>query len=252
MTKLTITPPSTGEVNTVAEPRVTTALKEIETWANGQVGTGNITAEAITEAMLVAALQTKIAAKLSGFTLKEALVSVTAATGELIQAAKTGITVTLPAPTVNRAITVFCDPAATSVKVTTSSGSIYGLFVEGVATVTLTANQSCTFFATGGNWFIIGGEPKREQTYSARTKVATNVSTYEVEPSATRDAMLAVTLFKNTSTTTLSAIKVGGVNLYESVLVTELYLSLRIPAGQKFRLDASLGTADVYTSTLLL
>lgn len=173
MTKLTIVKPSTGELNTVADPKVVTALSVIETWANGEVGTNNITAKSITEAMLETALAEKIGAKLSGYTYKGTNVSVEAAAGELVVGGTTGITITLPAPTASRAISVGCSGGATSIKVTASSGKIYGLFVGGETTVTLATYQSITVEADGANWLIIGGEPQREQVYSSPLVIKT-------------------------------------------------------------------------------
>ncbi len=42
MAELKLTIPSTGEKNTVAEPKVDTALTTIRTWANGEVGAVNM------------------------------------------------------------------------------------------------------------------------------------------------------------------------------------------------------------------
>lgn len=171
MTKLSITPPSTGELNTVADPKVVTALQAIEAWANGNVGTNNIEAGTVTEAMLSVAVQTLLGKAVSGLTFAERTTSVEAANGELVYANKTGITITLPAPTVGRSIAVFCGGSATSVKVTCSSGKIYGDFTEGATTVTLATYQHLRVVASGEHWFIESGEPKREgvQKFKALT-----------------------------------------------------------------------------------
>lgn len=239
MTKLTITPPSTGELNTVADPKVVTALQAIEAWANGSVGTNNIEAGSVTEAMLSTAVQTLLGKAVSGLTFAERTTSVEAASGELVYANKTAITITLPAPTVGRSIAVFCGGSATSVKVTCSSGKIYGDFTEGATTVTLTTYQHLRVVASGEHWFIESGEPKKEAVYSTGFKAYSEAEAVAgVAPSATR---MAYVVFKGGS----GSLEIGGVKMLNlSGGVVTMYL---IPPGQKWKSNAALET-----QTLLL
>lgn len=151
-------------------------------------------------------------------------VSVEAKRGELVRMVTSGTTLTLPTPAVNGPVTVVCDPAAaTGIKVTASSGSIFGQFITGVATVTLLPNQSCRFWPTGGNWFIVAGEPKREQVYVSKAFSKAEAEA-GVEPSATRPAMVS---FKE-AFGTAPGLTVGGVNVASAT-------SVFVPPGQKWK-----------------
>jgi hypothetical protein len=156
MTRLTLTPPATGEPNTAADPKIVTALQAIEAWANGNVGTGNITALSVTEGMLEAALSTKIGAKLSGLTIvPKTSESYTAKNGELVEMLGTGgFTVTLPAATANVIVGV-ASPLVES-KVKTAGGAIIG-DGHSTATLTLAAGQHVVLQADGVNWLITSG-----------------------------------------------------------------------------------------------
>lgn len=210
MTKIKLSPPSTGELNTVADPLVTTAIKEVESWLNGKniESTDNLKVAGIKEASLEVPLQEKIAAKATGLTFKEANVSVEAATGELIETTKSGITITLPAATVNRTILVFCG-AGTTCKVTASAGKIFGDFVTGSTTVELLALQHIWVFASGANWYIIAGEPKKEAKYTEKSYSKAEAEA-GVEPSATRPATVVLHNVEPAATATLT---VGGEKL---------------------------------------
>lgn len=236
MSKLVLTVPTVGELNTVAEPKVDVALAAIETWANGNVGTNNIAAENVTEAMLAKAVQEKLGTKI-GLTFKEITLSAEVATTEFIYANKTGITATLPAPTANRMIAVFCGGSATSVKVTCSSGKIYGDYTEGATTVTLTTYQHILVIASGEHWFIMAGEPKREQKYAAKKEYSQAEAEAGVETSATR---LSYVVFSGNVPSTL---EIGGV---EVPTTTRAYL---IPPGQKWK---TTGAPSLSVSVLLL
>lgn len=195
MTKLSITPPTTGELNSTADPKVVTALKAVETWANGEVGTANIAAENVTEAMLTKALQEKLTVRL-GFTFKAETLSFNAESERHYLLNKTGITATLPAPTANRIISLFSGLGVTS-KVTASSGTIYGDFINAQATIELLPLQHVILIAGGSEWQIIAGEPSRTATYSAVKAVRTALTEYE--PSATRPTLVILSVKKPTN-----------------------------------------------------
>lgn len=90
--------------------------------------------------------------------------SVTAVSGELLKMAATG-TVTLPAAAENAIVGVFCAAGETTIK--TASGDIYGDFITGATSIKLLLNQHVILQSDGTNWFIVGGEPKREDVYQA-------------------------------------------------------------------------------------
>ncbi len=234
MSKLTLTVPTTGELNTVAEPKVDTALSTIQTWANGEIeGTNNLKAEGVTETNLDSAtktlLNTKSAAALSLTIKNEA--AVTAATGELIVMEKNASVVTLPEPTLNRIVGVFCSKLITSIEVkcTKVATTISGDFFEATA-CKLTGGQHLLMQATGGGWVILAGEPKREQTYEATKSVLTSAS---FTPSTTRPAFI--------SATGVTAWAVGGIATVGSAFY--------VPPGQAVKNESG-STATV--SVLLL
>jgi hypothetical protein len=157
MTKLTLARPSVGEKNTAAEPKVDTALAAIETWANGEVGTENITVGSVTEAMLATAVQEKLGGTIFGLTHKASAISASVANGELLQLTGAGTTATLPAATKGRVCGVYA--SASGVKVKTAAGVIAGDFLTGQATIELRLNQHVVLEAEGTNWLIVAGEP---------------------------------------------------------------------------------------------
>ncbi len=169
MTKLTLVVPTTGEFNTVAEPKVDTAFTEIQSFINGKNldGTFNIAEEGVAEGNLTSAVQTKLNQKSSGLELVKQNGSTTGESGKLYYMEKAASTLTLPAATINRQVAIFA--AAEGVKVKTAAGAIFGDFLAeaGVAEITLTLNQHVTLEATGANWLIVAGEPKRAQPYVA-------------------------------------------------------------------------------------
>ena len=158
MTKLTVPVPSVGEKNTAAAPKVDTSLKAIEQWANGEVGTGNIEAGTVTEAMLVTAVQEKLGGTIFGLTHKASAISAAIANGELLELTGAGTTGTLPAATKNRVCGIYA--AAAGVKLKTTAGVITGDFITGQATIGLELGQHVVVEAEGTNWRIIAGEPK--------------------------------------------------------------------------------------------
>ncbi len=211
MTKLTLAVPSVGEKNTVAEPKVDIALKRIEEWANGEVGTANITAEAITEAMLAKGLQEKLVTNV-GLTYATSAVSLEGVSGKFYDMSGAGTTLTLPKPIANRLIGVFNNSVGAAVKVKASEGKIYGDFTEEVTEVSLTLRQHLLLFGSGGYWLIIAGEPKREQTYTAVKNYSKAEMEAGVEPSASRTAV--VEIVGGITGLTVAGVSVEGVGPY--------------------------------------
>jgi hypothetical protein len=190
MTNLTLTIPEVGEKNTVADPRTQQAFEAIRTFINTeQLSSGNIKEHGIEESRLSEALIALIGAKVLGLTVTpKTSESVTAASGEVIEMLGTGgHTVTLPAPTINRVVGVI-SPLIES-KVKTPSGAFFGDFISSATTIALAAGQHVLLIADGANWFILAGEPKREQTYSA---LAAQTAGTEYTPSTTRDTQVAL------------------------------------------------------------
>jgi hypothetical protein len=145
----------------------------------------------------------------SGATLKS---------GELAVQGKTGETFTLPAATTaNQIIGVFSGLGITT-KVTTSGGaSIVGDFVNG-ATITLTSLQHVILVSEGTNWFIIAGEPKRTNAYSAIETFGPYTSGQKLtwtNPSASREAWVNLTVGCNATTSfgVNAQVRVGGVHV---------------------------------------
>lgn len=190
MAKLTITPPSVGEKDSVAEPKVTTALKEVEKWANGEVGTNNIAAENVTEAMLTKALQEKLVTNV-GLVYAASAVSLEGANGKFYAISGAGTTLTLPAPTANRMIGGVGTGSATVLKVTASSGKIYhGTKTAGVTTAEFPIAESFLVFANGTDWLVLSGQPKSTETYVLKVWTQAEAEASQT-PSATRPALVS-------------------------------------------------------------
>ena len=155
--------------------------------------------------------------------------------GEFAFQEKNGETFTLPAVgTANQVIGIYS--IVNEAKVTTSGGAkIYGDFISAAGTITLTLLQHVVLQSTGVNWFIIAGEPKREQTYSALKAWSKAEAEAGVEPSASRDAMV------DFAASAVNGLEIGGVK------VGAVGGSKRVPAGQKWK-----ATVAVETSVLLL
>jgi hypothetical protein len=106
--------------------------------------------------------------------------------GEMIEATS-GITVTLPAPAINVTVAVFAKTGETTIKQHTLGGdTISGDFVSGAATIKLAEGQHVTLTSNGIGWFIVAGEPKREQTLSAIKNYTKAEMEAGIEFSATR------------------------------------------------------------------
>jgi hypothetical protein len=238
MTRLTLAIPSVGEKNTVAEPKVDVALGKVEEWANGKVGTENIEAGTVTEAMLATAVVEKLTTKL-GLSLVAQAASVTGVSEKLYEMTTNATTVTLPTPTTNRLIGVYCGGGIAGCKVTASSGKIFGDFLTaGATTVELTTCQHVLVQADGSNWLIIAGEPKRETEYAEKTYSKAEAEA-GFELSATRPGFL------------LASPQAGGTFGGASVTVNghivtvsgTAQLSCPVNAGQKVKCTVALNTA---------
>lgn len=119
---------------------------------------------------------------------KNRAASYEAKTGELGFQESTGKTVTLPsAATANQIIGVFAGTGVEA-KITTTGGAfIFGDFLKAeTATITLTEFQHVILQSGGGEWFIIAGEPKREQEYGIVTTYTKAEAEEAHTPSTTR------------------------------------------------------------------
>jgi hypothetical protein len=112
----------------------------------------------------------------------------TAEVGELLKMTATA-TVTLPTVANNAILGVICASGETTIKAA-GSAKIYGDFITGSGTIKLLLNQHVILQSDGTNWFIIAGEPKREEKY----KIKNGVTKAEIEAgivlSATRPVFL--------------------------------------------------------------
>ncbi len=213
MTKLSIVNAEVGSKDTVAEPRVTNALKAIEEFINGKEldGATNIKAASIEEGNLTAAVTTLLNAK-SAFALslvKKNEASFSIASGELVLMEKEASEVKLPAATLNRIVGIICANAI--VKITVKAPvvqTIFGQFLEKETTITLARNQTVILEADGTNWWIIAGEPKREQLYTVPIAYSKAQAEAGVEPSPLRPTFVTLS-----ATWTSNAVKVGGKQL---------------------------------------
>jgi len=168
-------------------------------------------------------------------------------------------TLTLPAPTINARIAAYCTEAAKEVTVNASThgGTIYGDFIHAAATIKLLPWQHVILQADGtANWLIVAGEPQREHQYTAVSKVAAAVKTYESgEYSASRETLVSVKVV-GVGTENFPVIEVGGVNvsgtLSMSVAGTEANLAVVVPPGEKLKVNNGDGanTVNVWVSTL--
>ena len=119
-------------------------------------------------------------------TVTEHGASFAAASGELVKC--TGaITVTLPAAAANAIVGVLANNH--EVNIGAGASLIYGDFITGSTPITLLGYQHVVLQSDGTNWFIVAGEPKREQTYTEKTysKVEAEAG---VSPSATRPSVV--------------------------------------------------------------
>lgn len=169
--------------------------------------------------------------------------------GELV-ITTAALTVTLPPPTFGMTIGVSsATPGSTIVK-QNAAELIYGDFLAGQASITLAQFQHVELVASGTSWFVVAGEPKREQTYgalTARTKAA------EIEPSATRPAFVTGAMFSE-----------GGytINLYINGTLAQIFngagvsqtvpVFFYVPAGQKYKWESVGATVSLNTAHILL
>jgi hypothetical protein len=167
----------------------------------------------------------------------------TANYGELC---KTTVTAagTLPAVAKNAIVGFVC--TANETTITTASGLIYGDFVTGAASIKLAANQHVILQSDGTNWFIIAGEPKREQAY---TNAESLVAGTEYEPSATRPVFVVVRA--HASIEAEAVVTVGGqfVGIYQNHSATQT-VAVSFPficlPGEKWKIIGATGISRAY------
>jgi hypothetical protein len=133
--------------------------------------------------------------------------SFTAASGELVKATAS-ITVTLPAVATNTTVAVLAN--GHEVDVSAGSTLIYGDFITGTTAIALVGYQHIVLQSDGTNWFIMAGEPKREQAYTKVSLHAAEAETGEI-PSTTRPALVTTTFFAESGKNGSASFNVGGV-----------------------------------------
>ncbi len=195
MSKLSYVIPSTGQKNTVAEPAVDTALTSIQTWANGEIGTGNIEAGTVTEAMLAAAVQTLLNVKSAGSltVVKKNEASFSVATGEWVIMEKESSEVKLPAASANRILAVTCANGINAITIKAPvAKTIFGDFLVEETTIVLGKNQHVLLQADGTNWNILAGEPRRTRTMNGPITYTQAEAEAGVELNAARACLVTV------------------------------------------------------------
>ncbi len=193
MTSISLEVPIVGQKNTTEEPKVGNSITTIQSFLNGSNldGTTNIKAEGVAEANLTAAVVTKLNQKASGLELKKQSGSATGESGTIYLMETNAATLTLTATaTANKQVGIICKTAVASVTLKAGAGAkIFGDFLAaaGVASCVIAENQHVIVEADGTNWWIIAGEPKREQTYTALTEhIILSTAEFGEEPSSVR------------------------------------------------------------------
>jgi hypothetical protein len=256
MTKLALVLPEVGTKNSIADPRIPTALQAIQEVVNGKLEGSevNIRKESIDEKSLTAGVQALVNAKTSGLTLVQHKGNIEVKGGELAEMIEESATVTLPAPVLNRTVGVFGGGVAVTLTSVEKGGKIYGDFLSatGVTSIKLAPFQHVILQSEGTNWLIISGEPKREETYGAFTA---RVIGTEYTPSTTRPTLVnaygGVTkgkefIFKPT----VGGVSLGGVNMNletGELGIVFLPLTFMCGAGQKWKAEVT-GTSPVLYS----
>ncbi len=219
MTSISLPPPIVGQKNTSEEPKVGTALTTIEQYLNQTVpgtgiGTANIVNAAVTEEKLSAAVQVLLNKAAAGLTLVKQAGSTTGSSGNLYLMETNATTLTLPAATSGRMVGVITKNAIEESKMKATGVKIFGDFLAaaGVETITMAENQHVIVEADGTNWWIISGEPRREQAFATKT-----ITTAEAEaggattnPSKVRPAIVNVVAVGKVNTAISGSWKVGA------------------------------------------
>lgn len=148
---LSYTVPTPGStLNSVADPEVASALNAILTWANG-----SIQGDDLAPAAQIANSQLGVDAKRLSY--RSASTNTSANPGDLIVGGA-ALTVTLPAPTLNAVVGVFCGEDGAIVTATVSSGQIVML---GSTVSSLSVGRYGAFVILQGNgasWLVVGGD----------------------------------------------------------------------------------------------
>jgi hypothetical protein len=188
-------------------------------------------------------------------TISEHGTSFTAASGELIKCTA-AITVTLPSVAANATVGILAN--AHEIKVGSGSAKIYGDFVEGVTSITLVGYQHVVLVSDGTNWFILAGEPKREQVYSAQSislgsEYYGNLATSEAP---TRPALLSVEGLEPGEAEWRSELYVGGVALGAfggaAGADARAWITFLVLPGVKFKFTTVTGSPKLRAATVPL
>lgn len=182
-------------------------------------------------------------------------VGVTMASNTLYEVTAAGQTMTLPASAATGASFIVYAAGGTTT-VTAGSGGIYGDFSAGVSSVTL-ATQQHVWVArkSDGNWVIVAGETKREQTYSTVFMTEAESKTGAI-PSTSRPALVnlevvgvaAKELTVQAEVGSEAAGGVQGVNGSNKFIGT---ISLFVPPGVRWKVLSASNIEEVRVRTIL-
>lgn len=171
--------------------------------------------------------------------------NVVAVAGELLKMTATA-TVTLPAATNNAVIGVFCAAGETTIK-TPAGVKIFGDFINGAETIKLAVNQHVILQSDGTNWFIVAGEPKREEACGALVARArsTGAGINEFTPNATRPTLVVasfsaasgkqlrgIVIVKNAGGAEVTVASAEGISATSALSIP---VSFEVPAGATWR-----------------
>jgi hypothetical protein len=132
------------------------------------------------------------------------------------------------------------------------AGVIYGDFVQGPSEFKIAKFQHVQIRSDGTNYYIVAGEPKREELYGAKVLKTEGV---EYEPNATRPSLIIAMIEANVAENTTATITVGGKTIIEVTLGTAqltLPATFIVPPGQKWKWTKVAGAITVRASQLNL
>jgi hypothetical protein len=175
--------------------------------------------------------------------------SATAKVGELLKMTATA-TVTLPAASVNAIVGVICASGETTIKMT--GAKIFGDFITGAESIKLLLNQHVILQSDGTNWYIIAGEPKRQNVYEAGITVTAEV---EHEVSSTRDGLVTLSLAwegKTNIEILVGGVKIGRLGNPEVTTSATGSITFKLPSGAKYKVKVITGTAPTIEQSFIL
>lgn len=153
----------------------------------------------------------------------------TAVPGELAEISAT-CEAKLPPPAVNNIFSLWALPGAT-VTIKPTSGVFYGDFINAAASIVLLSLQHVVVQQDGVNQFIIAGEPKRTDSYTAIKNYTKAEAEAGVEPSATRPATVVIS--STSEFGDVGTFTVGGVDIVTASKIKSI--TVPVNPGQKWK-----------------